>query len=62
MRMPVHFDGPPDLFSRSKALLSPTSRLRVRYPTPDTQHHRLRRDAKGRPILAGWIALLRKVA
>lgn len=35
MRKPLYFDGAPDLFTRTKALFSMTSRLQVRYPTPD---------------------------
>jgi len=35
MRQPLYFDGAPDLFTRTKALFSTTSRLQVRYPTPD---------------------------
>jgi len=34
MRKPLYFDGDPDLFARTKALFSTTSRLQVRYSTP----------------------------
>jgi hypothetical protein len=44
MRKPLYFDGDPDLITRTKALFSTTSRLQVRYSTPDAQHHSLRRE------------------
>ena len=62
MRNPVHFDGMPDLFSRTKALFAETSRLQIRYATPRAEHHMLRRDAKGRLILSGWRAFFTKAA
>ena len=34
MRKPLYFDGAPDLFTRTRALFSTTSRLQVRYATP----------------------------
>jgi hypothetical protein len=52
MRRPLYFDGAPDLFSRTKALFSTTSRLQVRYPTPDSERHALRRDGTRKPLTA----------
>lgn len=62
MRPVLHFDGAPDLFSRTKALFSSTSRLRVRYAAPDKGHHALRTDAKGHPIIRAWQTVFRKAA
>jgi len=41
----LHFDGAPDLVTRMRALFETTSRLQVRYPTPDPERHRLRGTA-----------------
>lgn len=46
-RKPLHFDGEPDLFTRTRALFETTSRLQVRYAAPD--RHKLRSDAAGAP-------------
>ena len=49
MRKPLYFDGDPDLFTRTKALFARTSRLQVRYPTPNVEHHALQRDEDREP-------------
>jgi hypothetical protein len=46
MRKPLYFDGAPDLFSRTKALFDSTSRLQVRYETPDPARHALPREGQ----------------
>jgi hypothetical protein len=62
MRKPVHFDGEPDLFARTKALFAQTSRLRVRYPTADMEHHVLPQDQKRESLVATAWSLLKRTA
>jgi hypothetical protein len=50
--MPLYFDGAPDLFSRTKALFSETSRLQVRYPRSNTPQPAVRRVPNDRQIVA----------
>ena len=60
MRKPLYFDGDPDLFTRTRALFAQTSRLQVRYPTPNVEHHALRRDERREPpVSTAWTFLKR---
>jgi hypothetical protein len=52
MRKPLYFDGDADLITRTKALFSTTSRLKVRYSTPDPKHHSLGRQRAQVPLAA----------
>jgi hypothetical protein len=59
MRKPLYFDGAPDLFSRTKALFSETSRLQVRYPGAHTPQPAVRRGPNRHQIPAAhpeWLA------
>ena len=54
----LHFDGAPDLLTRTRALFETTSRLKVRYPTPDPERHKLRGDDTQKSRAAStWTAL-----
>jgi hypothetical protein len=62
MRKPVHFDGEPDLFARTKALFAQTSRLQVRYPTADMERLVLPQDQKRESLVATASSLLQTTA
>jgi hypothetical protein len=62
MRRPLYFDGAPDLFTRTKALFSTTSRLQVRYPSPDSERHALRRHDTRMPLATTRWNVLKRAA
>ena len=62
VRKPLHFDGEPDRFSRTRALFAAGPRPGLRDLTPPDDHHATRLDASPQRIVTLWRTWLGKAA
>ncbi len=62
VRKPLHFDGEPDRFSRTRALFAEGSQPGLRDLTPREDQHAPRQDASPPRIVTLWRTWLGKAA